>query len=132
MQLQGRDRQVTATPTQLLTFLLSTYEGALHQNDQLTRAQDQLQQRNQELRSQGHRLKASERNLQALLENKVEGVVVIDQKGLVRFVNPAAQTLRQKPELQLIDKPFPLTIVPDETREVTVPSGLNVTASFAE
>jgi diguanylate cyclase (GGDEF)-like protein len=121
VQLQGRDRQVTATPTQLLTFLLSTYEGALHQNDQLTRAQDQLQQRNQELRSQGHRLKASERNLQALLENKVEGVVVIDQKGLVRFVNPAAQTLLQKPELQLIDKPFPFTIVPDETREVTVP-----------
>lgn len=119
--VEGQDHVVTASRQHMLNLLLSTYEGAVRQNRELVKAQVELKQRNQQLREQGHRLKASERNFRALLESDIEGIVVVDQKGLVKFVNPAAQMLFKKSSSELLDKPFQFALVTDETREVRIP-----------
>lgn len=119
--VQGQEHVVTADRRQMLNLLMSTYESAARQNQELVKAQIELKKGNQQLREQGQRLKASERNFRALLESDVRGVAVVDQKDLVRFVNPAAQSLLHKPTDEIIDKPFQFALVPDETREVRIP-----------
>lgn len=119
--VHGQEHLVTSNRKQILNLLLSTYENAVQQNEALRAAQIELKQRNQQLLEQGRRLKVSERNFQALLESDTDGIAVVDQKGLVRFVNPAAQSLLRKPSDELLGKPFPFALVPDETREVRNP-----------
>lgn len=118
----GKRFEVQADRLQILTLLLSTYENAVHQNQELNKAQAALKQSNQDLHKQSRRLRISESNFRSLVEHQMDAMVVIDSGGEVQFVNPPAVTLFQKPERELLGRPFQFQIVPNTSQEVELPS----------
>jgi DNA-binding NarL/FixJ family response regulator len=64
--------------------------------------------------------RANEANLRNVIGRSVEGIVVLDADRVVRFVNPAAQALFQRPPEEL-PTAFPWSaVVPGDSREVSV------------
>ncbi len=53
-----------------------------------------------------------------LIEKMADGVVVIDRTGVIRYVNPAAETLLGRPSAELVSVLFGTPIVPSERMEV--------------
>jgi DNA-binding response OmpR family regulator len=105
--LEGEHHIVTAGRRQMLNLLLSTYENAVRQNKTLIETQRELQALNTQLQAQNARVERSEANYRALLQDKTDAVFVVDEHGLVRFVNPAGEVLLNKSELELWGAPFP-------------------------
>ena len=56
-------------------------------------------------------LQSSEANLRKIIEKNADGIVIVDRDGLVRYVNPAAETLFGRKAEELIGElfGFPLT-----------------------
>jgi two-component system cell cycle response regulator len=89
----GQVHTVTTNRRQLLNLLLSTYENAVQQHRQLVETQRELEAANQQLRAQAAKLEQSQANYRALLENNADAMIVVDRRGDVRFLNPAARSL---------------------------------------
>jgi two-component system cell cycle response regulator len=120
VNLRGKEHVITANRRQMLNLLLSTYDNAVQQNRELTRTQSELNQRNQQLREQSHRLEISERNFRAVLENNVDGMVVADGQGKMRFLNPAAKALLDTADAAALGHCFPFAITAGESREFEI------------
>lgn len=118
VRLDGRTHVIHAEPQQMLNLLLSTYENAIQQYRVLVRTQIELNSRNQQLREQGNRLVASETNFRSLLENMADGMVVVDDKGIVKFLNHSAQRLLGETFESMSKHGFAFPVRPGETREV--------------
>lgn len=125
--LEGEHHVVTAGRRQMLNLLLSTYENAVRQYRALTEAQreltganEQLQVLNGQLQAQNERVERSEANYRALLNDKTDGVFVVDSLNSVRFLNPAGEALLGKSEMELWGLPFPYEVTLGRTREVEV------------
>ncbi len=56
--------------------------------------------------------------LRLLIERMPDGIVVVDEDGLIRFANPAAQKLFGRTAAELVDGPFGFPIPGAETTEV--------------
>ncbi len=85
---------------------------ALH--DQSQRHADTTQTNNAEA------LRASEARLRLLIAKNVDGVVVINRNGIIRFVNPAAETLFARPSIELVGELFGFPMVVGETTELDI------------
>lgn len=113
IKFNGRTETVTADRRLMLNLLLSTYENATQQNRELIRTQ-------QELNLLNRKIQASETNFRALLQSSVDGVVVLDLQGLIRFVNPAAESLLGRAAADMLGTKFEFPTVAGEAREVEV------------
>jgi len=51
-------------------------------------------------------LRESEERLRVVIASNLDGMVVVDQEGLIRMVNPAAEALLSRPRAELIGQPF--------------------------
>ncbi len=72
-------------------------------------------------------LGASEARFRKLVRENVDGIVVVDLEGVLRFMNPAAEALLKRKQEELIGKKFGLPIVTGETTEIeVVPRGGSV------
>jgi signal transduction histidine kinase len=56
-----------------------------------------------------------------IIDRSADGIVVVDGKGLVRHINPAAETLFRCESGQLLGKPFPHPLSPDRSAEIRLP-----------
>jgi signal transduction histidine kinase len=65
-------------------------------------------------------LTASEARFHSLVINTPDGVLVIEQAGLVRFVNPAAESLFARNQAELVGQSFGFPVVGGETTEVEI------------
>ncbi|WP_179131224.1 response regulator [Candidatus Entotheonella palauensis] len=65
-------------------------------------------------------LRASEGRLQLLIAKNVDGVVVINRHGVIRFANPAAEKLFARPAMELVGEPFGFPMVVGETTELDI------------
>ena len=119
---EGKLHLVTATRQQMLNLLLSTYENAVQQNLELIKTQQKLNNLNQELQDQSRKLKISEKSFRALLENSVDAMLVTDAAGIIRFVNPAAERLFNRPSTELLGTYLPFTTSPGEAKEMSFPT----------
>lgn len=130
----GQQHTLTADPVQIVDLLLSTFDTALQKNRELerltrelTRAQLELRQLHEQLEDRVEErtraLAVSEKNHRALLENNADAILVVDQNATVRFVNPAAAELLQRPVADLLDTTLDFPIRVGETREVAIPRG---------
>lgn len=55
-----------------------------------------------------------------IIENSIDGIVIVDAKSAIRFVNPAAvRYLNKKPDA-LLDRPFPYPIQHDSSIEINI------------
>lgn len=72
------------------------------------------------LEQQTKELSASEERLRTIIEKSANSSVVVNKDGLVRFVNPAAQSLFGRKADELIGGEFKFPLEPDKTVEVNV------------
>ena len=60
--------------------------------------------------------------LEDLIARNADGMVVVDDKGIVRYVNPAAEQILETKSERLVGKPFDFPAIPDQTAELKFPS----------
>ncbi|MDZ7781119.1 MAG: response regulator [Gemmatimonadota bacterium] len=75
-------------------------------------------------------LRASEQRFRDLLDNQPDGVLVVDEAGIIQFANPAAEKLLSRPARELIgtDFGFPLTAGAETELDLTSSEGTRVVA----
>ncbi|MDB5328170.1 MAG: hybrid sensor histidine kinase/response regulator [Phycisphaerales bacterium] len=77
-------------------------------------------------------LRLCEASLLALVEKNADGMVIVDERGDFRFVNPAAETFFERSEEELVAAPFGSPLVGGETTQIDVrqKGGAMVTAEM--
>lgn len=65
-------------------------------------------------------LSASEQRIHAVITNSVDGLLVLDQQGVVLYANPAAEKMLQLPGKTLLGYEFGLPIVADDRAELDI------------
>lgn len=66
-------------------------------------------------------LRASETRFRNLIEKNVDGILVLDLEGALRFVNPAGEALLGRAARNLVGTSFGIPIVPGEATELDLP-----------
>jgi PAS domain-containing protein len=92
---------------------ISVTGDALEINESLSQLQQQLALTQQALQ-------ASEARFRDVIEKNADGVIVVDQQGMVRYVNPAAQTLLQRPIGELLGQMLGFPLVAGDTTELDI------------
>jgi PAS domain S-box-containing protein/putative nucleotidyltransferase with HDIG domain len=67
------------------------------------------------------RLKQSEIRSRRIIDNSADGIVILDKKGIVRFVNPSAEHLFDRKAGDLIGKKFGFPMLNGKTSEIDIP-----------
>ncbi|MBV9134604.1 MAG: PAS domain S-box protein, partial [Chloroflexi bacterium] len=65
-------------------------------------------------------LEATREQLRNLIERNADAIVVVDQNGVVRFANPAAERLFRQSRQELIGAPLGMPVVVGEITEVDI------------
>lgn len=65
----------------------------------------------------------TEQQLQKLISENPDGIIVVDNLGIVRFINPAALELLRRSREELIDESFGFPVVNGDFLEVDIPIG---------
>jgi signal transduction histidine kinase len=65
-------------------------------------------------------LRASEARFRTIIERNADGIVVARRDGVIRYVNPAASRLLDRPAGELIGEHFGVPVVPGETTEIDI------------
>jgi signal transduction histidine kinase len=68
-------------------------------------------------------LEASEARFRNIIEKNADGVLVVGRSGVIRFVNPAAESLLGRPADQLLGQMFGVPVTPGETTEIDILRG---------
>ena len=73
-----------------------------------------------------------QRRLRGIVERLADGIVVVDEEGVIRFANPAAEALFGRVESQLVGTELGFPVVAGERAEIEVvrPGGETVTAEL--
>jgi len=64
--------------------------------------------------------RTSQASLRAIIERLPDGIVVVDGKGMIRFANPAAERLFDRPAEDLVGTSFGFAVVVGETTEIDI------------
>ena len=114
--------------------LIRSLHYAIERN-QLLRAQEQeinlLRQKHQleefppglqnQLGPQWNRtLEAREARFRVVIDQNVDGMVIVGEDGTIRFLNPSAEALFARPKQQLLGGAFGYPVIPGETTEITL------------
>jgi PAS domain S-box-containing protein len=83
--------------------------------------EEDVQYLRRELERRTHDLRRSEARFRDVIERNADAIVVVDETGLVRFVNSAATKLLGASREQLLDSPFGFPLVTEETTELDLP-----------
>lgn len=70
-----------------------------------------------------NRVRVSEENFRNIIASNADGIVILDEDQIVRFINPAAKSLFGRKADILIDQPFGYPITAGETAEFDIVSG---------
>jgi signal transduction histidine kinase len=73
-------------------------------------------------------LLASESRFREVIEQNADAIVIVDNDGIVRFVNPAAETLFSRKAEDLLGELFGYPVVVDENTEIDIILGGRVSA----
>jgi len=121
----GQCYTLDASRTQIVDFLLSTYDSMLQKNRELDRKNLQLSEALDNIR-------VLQGNYRQLLETNADAVLVVDHEGRICYANPAAAAMLPSATGCLEGTPFLFTTVAGERREVTItkPQGSTVIADM--
>ncbi|MBF0283167.1 MAG: diguanylate cyclase [Magnetococcales bacterium] len=67
-----------------------------------------------------HALRSSQESFQAIVDKSADGIFIVDQDGVSRFVNPAAELLLNRRRDELLGIPFGFPVVNGNITEVDV------------
>jgi len=110
----GQYHRLTADRIQIIDLLLSTFETAVAQNNQ-------LKQLGGEYRNALEGAKQAQANFQALMETMEDAVMVVNQKNKIYYANPAAELLFGVSMKELQENPSPLPESLQEHPEMRIP-----------
>ena len=65
-------------------------------------------------------LQESKSRLQNIINNNADGIIIVDYKGIVRFVNPAAETIFRCKKEELVGELFGSPLVSNEITELDI------------
>lgn len=65
-------------------------------------------------------LEASESRFRSIVQQSADGVILLDQRGRIRFLNPAAVELLGRSERKLLGSTFGIPMVPGESAEIDI------------
>ncbi|MCP5101291.1 MAG: PAS domain S-box protein [Chloroflexi bacterium] len=83
-----------------------------------------------ELEEKTKELAISESRRKAIIEQNADGIIIVNKKGIVRFVNPAAEKLLRSSKEDLLGHLFRFPVVHGGTAELTVKRRTGGTASI--
>ena len=73
-----------------------------------------------ELEQQAQELQASETRLRTIIEKAADSTIIVDGNGMVRFVNPAAESLFRRKAEEFLGESLGLPVVAGETTEIDI------------
>ncbi len=111
-------RKISASPKQILNLLLSTYENAAIQNQDLIDAKGKLEAMNQDLTKNLLALRLSEERFETLVQTIPDVVYKINSDGEFTFVNYAVKRFGYEPG-ELLGRHFSEIIVPPDLARVS-------------
>jgi len=109
----GQFHKLTADRIQIIDLLLSTFEAAVLQSNQLMKLGG-------DYRNALDEIKRTQANFQTLMETTGDAVVVVGEDGLVRYVNPGAEVLFDCAADTMTGKPFLFPLEGEEFREISI------------
>ena len=109
----GQFHKLTADRIQIIDLLLSTFEAAVLQSNQLMKLGG-------DYRNALDEIKRTQANFQTLMETTGDAVVVVGEDGLVRYVNPGAEVLFDCAADTMTGKPFVFPLEGEASREVII------------
>lgn len=123
--VDGKAYSVAAPPSQLLKLLISTYENASQQNQELIEAQVEMKSLNRTLEANVDELEQSQKALR-LSEERYRSLVTlipdiiyrIDPTGKFEYVNEAVRSLGWEPD-ELIGQDFGTLLTPEDADRVS-------------
>lgn len=109
----GQKHYLNSERIQIIDLLLSTFENAIQKNIE-------LEQSNKELTKAFETIKILEADYRALLERNADAMIVVDSEGVIRYLNPAAETLFGRDKEELLGELFDFPVMAGETKEVGI------------
>lgn len=73
-----------------------------------------------QLEEKKKQLEELESSRRQIIEHNADGILILDQNGVVKFVNPAAEDILRSDKSQLLDKPFHIPKLRQGTAELSV------------
>ncbi|MCD6384770.1 response regulator [Candidatus Sumerlaeota bacterium] len=107
----------------LMDEVLATVEGALEKQRLQIENQRLYQEAQRELARRKRieeELRARETCLRNITEHNADGILIVDKKGITRYVNPSARLLLRRSEEELLGTLFGFPLVSDETTEIDI------------
>ena len=65
-------------------------------------------------------LRSSEANFRSVIVGNTDGIIIVDRQGVVKFVNPAAETILDRTARELVGETFGFPAVTGETTEINI------------
>ena len=65
-------------------------------------------------------LRSSEANFRSVIERNADGIVILDHQGVVRFLNPAAETILDRKKEEVLGETFGFPVLAEETTEINI------------
>ncbi|MCA9981984.1 MAG: response regulator, partial [Anaerolineales bacterium] len=66
---------------------------------------------------------SGEERFQRIIATSADGIIILNDEGLVQFVNPGAESLLDQPAADLIGNPFIIPVQPGDITELKIPNG---------
>ncbi len=110
----GQYHRLTADRIQIIDLLLSTFETAVAQNNQ-------LKQLGGEYHNALKEVKQAHANFQALMETMEDAVLVMNKEGHIYYANPGAEILFEASLEELEANPPALPLNDEERQEIRIP-----------
>ena len=102
IKLNGHGHNITASREQIINYFLTSYEGSIIQNRMLQDSQEKITSLITQLSHNIDSLSASEESFRGVVNNITDGIITIDQEGVIKSVNPAIHKLFGYEENELI------------------------------
>ena len=65
-------------------------------------------------------LRSSEANFRNVIVRNADGIIIVDRQGVVRFLNPAAETILDRQAEEIVGETLGLPVVAEETTEIDI------------
>lgn len=115
----GKVITINSDKAQILDLLISTFEDAIQTNRELEKSREELAEAKRKIEQYvellEQRVSTSEEKYRAIVEGVAEGLITIDEKGIVDSVNQAAQAMFGYAAAELVGKHVAL-VVPDRDK----------------
>lgn len=122
LTIDNEQHNISNDLRQIFGFLVTTFENAMHQNRELTKAQEELSRLNLELEEKvaqrTKELRDSQEQLSTLIQTIPDIVYRVDTSGRFIYVNKAVERLGFTPD-ELIGKHFSMLIHPDDLNNIS-------------